>query len=103
MTLTLDITKMQSGTYEARLSHGGQEVTGTTLHESIAAALRTVAQDINEDFAHFVEARYGGVSSGTIGINRLAAEADVVADHLVAMVAALHRSEEELAHRRAKL
>jgi hypothetical protein len=43
---------------------------------------------------------YRGVSSGTIGVLRLAAAAEAVADRLVELVAAVHRSEEDLAHRR---
>lgn len=100
MILTLDITKIESGLYEARLSEGGTEVTAPSAYDTITAALRAVAQDIPDDFAHFVEVHYSGVSSGTIGTTRLAVEAEAVAARLVELVAAVHRSEEDLAHRR---
>lgn len=100
MILTLDISKIESGLYEARLSEGGTEVTTPSAYDTITAALRAVALDIPSDFAHFVEVHYSGVSSGTIGTARLAAEAEAVAARLVELAAAVHRSEEDLAHRR---
>lgn len=99
MILTLDISKIEPGLYETRLSNGGTEVTAPSAYDTITAALRTVAQEIPDEFAHFVEVHYSGVSSGTIGTTRLAAEAEAIADRLVELVAALHRSEAELAHR----
>lgn len=96
----LQVIKVEPGCYEARLSDGDVEITDATLHATIAAALRHVAIDMPDDFAHFVDVHYSGASVGTIGTLRLAAEAEVVADRLVELVAAVHRSEEELAHRR---
>ena len=101
MILVLDISKIEPGLYEARLSNGGTEVTSPSVYDTITAALRAVAQDIPDDFAHFVDVHYGGVSSGTIGTMRLAAEAEAVASRLVDLVAAVHRSEAELAHKHA--
>jgi len=57
-----------------------------------------VAQEVPNDVAHFVEVHYSGVASGTTGTARLAT--DAVANRLVEIVAAVHRSEEDLAHRR---
>lgn len=100
MILDLHINKLESSVYEARLSEGGTEISEPSLHATIADALRFVGGDVPENFAHFVDVHYSGVSSGTIGTIRLAAEAAAVADRLVELVAAVHLSEEDLAHRR---
>jgi hypothetical protein len=100
MIPNLHISKLEASLYEARLSDGGVEISEPTLHATIEAALLFVGRDLPEDFAHFVDVHYGGVSAGTIGTARLVDEAESVADRLVELVAAVHRSEEALAGRR---
>lgn len=96
----LHVSKLESSLYEARLSDGGVEITEPTLHATIADALRFLGRDVPEDFAHFVNVHYGVVSAGTIGTARLVLEAESVADRLVDLLGAVHRSEEALADRR---
>ena len=45
MILTLDISKIESGLYEARLSTGGAEVASPSAYGTITEALRAAAQD----------------------------------------------------------
>lgn len=95
----LHISKLESSLYEARLSDGGIEISGPTLHATIAEALEFVGRDVPEDFAHFVDVHYGGGSIGTTAIVRLVVDAPTIADRLVAIAAAVYQSEEEMQYR----
>ncbi|MCY1234922.1 hypothetical protein D9M72_475200 [compost metagenome] len=96
----LYISKLESSLYKASLTDGGIALSEPTMHATIVDAPRFVGGDLPDDFAHFVNVHDDGVSSGTIGTMRLAAEAEAVASQLVDLVAAVHRSEANLAHKR---
>lgn len=91
MILTLDIHKEAPGIYVARLENGGVLVTEPTEYNSIEAAISGEASAVPEGFAHFMEVRYHGYSSGTELIEALPAKASAIADRLIALVAEGHR------------
>lgn len=91
MILTLDIEKAAPGIYIAHAMNGGVLVTEPAEYNSIEAAIAAEAQAVPEGFAHFMEIRYYGCSSGTELIEALPRKASAIADRLVALVAELHR------------
>ncbi|MDR6453907.1 hypothetical protein [Variovorax paradoxus] len=91
MILTLDIHKEVPGIYTARLLNGGALVTEPREYNSIEAAIAGEASDVPDGFAHFMEVRYYGFSSGTEAIEAVAGKAPAIADRLVALVAEGHR------------
>lgn len=92
MILKLELEKLESGTYEARCT--GQVT--PTFHDSIAAALRHYGEDIPPEFARFVEVRYHEVSLGTTRVSRLTKEPELMANELVALLAAVYQSIQEV-------
>lgn len=91
MILTLDIHKEVPGIYTARLLNAGALVTDPREYNSIEAAIAGEASDVPAGFAHFMEVRYYGFSSGTEMLAALPAKAGAIADRLVALVAESHR------------
>lgn len=91
MILTLDIEQAGPSLYIARAMDGDVLVTEPTGYASIEAAIAGEAQAVPEGFAHFMEVRYEGFSSGTELIEALPAKASAIADRLIALVAASHR------------
>jgi hypothetical protein len=85
--LTLHISKVQSGLYDAHVLAEGVEVTTPKTHSSIEEAIRAEAAAVPEDFARFMEVRYAGVSSGTLSCAELTRTAAAVADKLVGLAA----------------
>ncbi|QOF76082.1 hypothetical protein [Variovorax sp. 38R] len=95
MILTLDIHKEVPGIYTARLLNTGALVTDPREYHSIEAAIAGEASDVPNGFAHFIEVRYNGFSSGTELIEAVAGRATSIADRLVALVAEGHRLERQ--------
>ena len=91
MILTLDIHKEVPGIYTARLLNAGAMVTDPREYNSIEAAIAGEASEVPDGFAHFIEVRYCGFSSGTDLIEAVAGKATAIADRLVALVAEGHR------------
>ncbi|MDP9607230.1 UNVERIFIED_ORG: hypothetical protein J2W38_007051 [Variovorax paradoxus] len=91
MILTLDIHKEAPGIYIARVENSGVLVTEPAEYNSIEAAISGEASAVPEGFAHFMEVRYYGFSSGTELIEALPPKAGAIANHLVALVAEGHR------------
>lgn len=91
MILTLDIHKEVPGIYTAQLLNAGALVTAPREYNSIEAAIAAEASDVPNGFAHFMEVRYYGFSSGTDLIGAVAAKAPAIADRLIALVAEGHR------------
>ncbi|WP_431106637.1 hypothetical protein [Variovorax paradoxus] len=91
MILTLDIHKEVPGIYTARVENAGELVTKAAAYNSIEAAISGEAKAVPEGFAHFMEVRYYGFSSGTETIEAVASKAPAIADRLVALVAEGHR------------
>lgn len=91
MILTLDIHKEVPGIYTARLLNAGALVTEPREYNSIESAIAGEASDVPDGFAHFMEVRYYGFSSGTELIETVAGKATSIADRLVALVAEGHR------------
>lgn len=91
MILTLEIEKVVSGIYRAHALNADVEVTEPMEYCTIAEAIRGEAQAVPEGFAHFMEVRYAGFSSGTDVIQNLPARAGEIADRLVALAAEEHR------------
>lgn len=90
----LHISKVQSSVYEARLLEGNEEIFESTLHESIGAAIKEVADDFPDELSHFLEVRYVDVSIGTQSLAKLRAEPQVFAACLVDLTAAVRHAEE---------
>lgn len=84
--LTLQIDKVQPGLYRAEVSEHGAQVTDESMHASIAEAIREEAQAVPDGFAHFMEVRYCGLSSGTIALGELPQQAEAVADRLMTLL-----------------
>lgn len=90
MILTLEIDRQAPSVYLARLlSHGG-EVTKPSVYERIADAIRQEAADVPEGFAHFIEVRYQGFSSGTETLESAHAKAEEIASTLTELVMVSH-------------
>lgn len=87
MILTLEIEKVVAGIYRAHALSAGVEVTKPMEYSTIAEAIRGESQAVPEGFAHFMEVRYAGFSSGTDVIQNLPARAEEIADRLVALAA----------------
>lgn len=91
MVITLQIDKIEPGLYRAAVLSSDIEVAEPTMHASIEQAIRTVASDVPEGFAHFVDVTYGSACSGTMSLKGLPERAAQVADQLVAIVAEMHQ------------
>lgn len=90
MVLTIQIDRIDSGLYRAKVLCGGVEVTESSQYISIAEAIREEATAVPDGFAHFADVIYGGASSGTILLALLPERASQVADQLVAIVAEMY-------------
>ncbi len=84
--LTLQIDQVASGMYRTEVSAREQE----GMFSSISEAIREEALDVPPGFAHFMEVRYCGLSSGTIALDALPEQAAVVADRLVDLMHQMH-------------
>ncbi|WP_398493269.1 hypothetical protein [Variovorax sp.] len=91
MILTLDIHKEAPGVYIARVESSGVLVTEPADYNSIEAAIAGESSAVPDGFAHFMEVRYYGFSSGTEPIGALPGKARAIADRLMAFVAESHR------------
>lgn len=91
----LHITKFRSGLYQARLLDGNEEIFESTLHESIADAIRGVAEDFPEEVSEFLEVRYVDVSIGTQWLGKMKTEPGAMAERLVELAAAVWQSQED--------
>lgn len=88
--LTFEIDQIQAGLYRVGVLSGGVEVTDPSHYSSIEEAIREEASSVPEGFAHFAEVVYGGASSGTISLPKIAENASRIAAQLVAIVAQMH-------------
>lgn len=93
MILTLDIHKEASGVYIAQVESDGVLVTEPSQYRSIEAAIEGESSGVPDGFAHFMEVRYYGFSSGTELIEALPRKAGAIADRLTAFVAESYRLE----------
>jgi len=93
----LHISKVQSSLYEARLLDGNEEIFESTMHESIGAAIKDVADDFPDELSDFLDVRYVDVSIGTQSLVKMRAEPQVLAARLVELAAAVWHSEERRA------
>ncbi|MBB1073245.1 hypothetical protein HUU62_02305 [Rhodoferax sp. 4810] len=87
MVITLQIDKIEPGLYRAAVLSGGIEVTEPSMHTSIVEAIREVASDVPDGFAHFAVVMYGSACSGTIALKDVPEKAAQIADQLVSIVA----------------
>ena len=90
MILTFEIEKVQPGMYRTHALYGGVEVGEPRTCASIAEAIRQQALAVPSHFAHFLEVRYDGVSSGTIACAEAITYAETIADKLMAILAEMH-------------
>lgn len=90
MILTLEIDKIASGAYSAEAMSAGVAVTESSAYSCIEDAVRNEALAVPPGFAHFLEVRYAGFSSGTFVLEDVAGRAGEIADRLVALVAMEH-------------
>ncbi|MBB4223435.1 hypothetical protein [Variovorax guangxiensis] len=93
MVLTLSIEKEAPGVYVATVldSSGGRVTEEVDAYSSIESAIQAEAQAVPDDFAHFMEIRYGGFSTGTHLLEAIPDQAKALADRLVALVAEAYR------------
>ncbi|MFZ2389292.1 MAG: hypothetical protein WAW69_15960 [Polaromonas sp.] len=90
MILILEIDKIASGAYRAAAMSAGVAVTESNVYSGLEDAVRNEALAVPPGFAHFVEVRYAGFSSGTFVLEEIAGRAGEIADQLVALVAMEH-------------
>ncbi|MDM0041536.1 hypothetical protein QTH89_05170 [Variovorax sp. J22G21] len=95
MTPELHISKVHRGLYEARLLDGHEELFESTLHESIADAIKETGSTFPNEISAFLEVRYVDVSIGTQSLAKMRGESGALADRLVELAAAVWHSEEE--------
>ncbi len=93
--LTLQIDKIVSGLYRAEVLQNGAQVTPPNTHSSISEAIKEEALAVPDGFAHFMEVRYYGLSSGTIALLQLPQQAETVAERLVELRKELHHIDED--------
>lgn len=84
--LTFAIDKIQPGLYRVAALSGGVDVTVPAHYESVEVAIREMASEVPEGFAHYGRAIYAGVSSGTMPLNRMVETAAQIAQQLVTQV-----------------
>lgn len=89
--LTLHIDHVAHGMYRTEVSESGAQVTKEGMFSSISEAIRAEALAVPEDFAHFMEVRYCGLSSGTLELHKLAEQASAVADQLMELLQEMRR------------
>ena len=87
MIATLGIFQMQSGLYEYQVGCNGQELFSDAGFTSIESAIGA-ASDVTGPITA-MEVAYRGIVGGTFPLHRLRADANAVADHLVATVASV--------------
>lgn len=92
--LAFEIDKIQSGVYRVAVTCGG-EVTEPGIHSSIEECIREEALAVPDGFAHFVEVRYHGLSSGTLRLSDAPGQAREIADRLVALTAEMYAIAEQ--------
>jgi hypothetical protein len=99
MVLTLSIDKEAPGIYVASVldSSGGRVTAEADAYSSIEDAIQAEAKAVPDDFASFMEIRYGGFSTGTHLLETIPGQAGALADRLVALVAEAHRISERCA------
>lgn len=85
--LTLHIDQVAPGMYRTEISERGEE---EGMYASIGEAIREESLAVPDDFAHFMEVRYSGLSSGTIALSALPEQANAVADRLVELMQQMH-------------
>lgn len=88
--LTLHIDHVAPGRYRTEVSEHGASVTKECMFSSISEAIREEALSVPEGFAHFMEVRYCGLSSGTIALSALPDQSNAVAEHLIALLHEMH-------------
>lgn len=81
--LTLYIDHVGPGMYRTEIS---ERLEREGMFSSISEAIREEAQAVPDGFAHFMEVRYCGLSSGTIALGELPEQASAVADRLVELL-----------------
>ncbi|WP_066161144.1 hypothetical protein [Hydrogenophaga pseudoflava] len=88
--ITLQIDKVAAGVYRAEAQVHGGAVTEPSVHSSISEAIGETARAVPDGFAHFMEVRYCGLSSGTVGLLEAAQQSEEIASRLVALLAEMH-------------
>jgi hypothetical protein len=83
--ITLLIDKIQSGMYRAEAQSHGSTVTAPSEYSSISDAIRGEARAVPEGFACFLEVRFCGLSSGTLGLEEAAQQSEAIASRLVSL------------------
>ena len=89
--LELNILKQSSGAYEVCELHSGH-VIGSTVHESIAAALIYFGTDIPPGSEKYVNVEYAGVRLATTPLSCLAQDAERLASDLIQVAAEIHHT-----------
>ena len=84
--LTLQIDKICSGVYRAEALSNGGPVTEPSEYSSISEAIREEALAVPDGFAHFMEVRFCGLSSGTLGLAEVAQQSEPIASRLVSLL-----------------
>lgn len=88
--ITLQIDKIAAGSYRAEAQVQGVAVTEPSVHSRISEAIGEVAKAVPDDFAHFMEVRYCGLSSGTHSLLEAAKRSEEIASRLVALHAEMY-------------
>ena len=83
--ITLLIDKIQSGLYRAEAQSHGSQVTEPSVYSSISDAIRVEARAVPSSFAQYMEVRYCGLSSGTLGLEEAAQRCEVIASRLMSL------------------
>lgn len=92
MVITFQIVKVTIGLYRAVATSSGVELAEPAHYHSLEEAIQSEASALPEEFAHFADVTYGGVTSGTQSVESLKSQSAEVANRLVAVLAAMHLS-----------
>lgn len=89
MIVRLDIQKIAPGVYAF---HCSDALESPTTHDSLSEGISFYGTDIPPEIGEFVNITYGGCQLETTPVNELVNKAEVLAQRLVALMAALHEA-----------
>lgn len=94
MLLTLEITRQAPSVYLARTLAANVEVTEPSTYTNIEEAIFEEARAIPDGFAHFLEVRYSGFSSGTELVEEVPGKAHAITARFMELASLTHRLQE---------
>lgn len=93
MIPTVHIQKLQASLYELHVCEGSTALTDSSIHHSIAEALKFLGEDAPREMCQYANVYYGDVSIGTKSLDDLASHSEALAHQLVCLCAEVSQQE----------